>query len=289
MKKEAIGIGETIEEAKENALLELGASAYDDVQFDVISLPRKKTLGIFGGAKAEVKAFIEVPEKNQPKKAAPKKEKAAKQPKQPKQTEKKNTVTTEAVVENAVPANQIDAATPAGKALNYLNNILNNLGCNNIEINVALKENGADFYISGEGLGVVIGRRGETLDSLQYLTSLSANAGNGYYRVTLNIGDYRQKREQALMGLAKRMSAQVLRNGRSRTLEPMNPYERRIIHTAVQEIEGVYSKSIGEGSGRRVVISAEKGAQKPARANTPANTEREPKRDAEIPLYGKIN
>ncbi len=289
MKKEAIGIGETIEEAKENALLELGASAEDDVQFDVISLPRKKALGIFGGAKAEVKAFIEVPQKNQPKKAAPKKEKVAKQPKQ---TEKKNTVTTETVAENAVPANQIDAATPAGKALKYLNNILNNLGCNNTEINVVLKDNGAEFYISGEGLGVVIGRRGETLDSLQYLTSLSANAGNGYYRVTLNIGDYRQKREQALMGLAKRMSAQVLRNGRSRTLEPMNPYERRIIHTTVQEIEGVYSKSIGEGSGRRVVISAEKGAQKPARANNanaPANTEREPKRDAEIPLYGKIN
>ncbi|MBO5725954.1 MAG: KH domain-containing protein [Clostridia bacterium] len=301
MIKEQTGYGSTIEEAyeaaKTNLILELGAEKYneDDIQFDITQMPKKKTLGLFGGCQAEVKAFIELPDAPKPKANKPKKEKKAENNKGNKPAKKENATAEKPAVEEVatVPADQIPADSRAGKAIAYLRNILANLGCENIDIKVAEKENGAALYLSGDGLGVVIGHRGETLDALQYLTSLSANSASGYYKVTINIGNYRERREQALVGLARRISNQVIRNGRSRTLEPMNPYERRIIHTAVQDIEGVTSNSIGEGSGRRVVISPV-GGNKPARKNGQAKTAapaeaRAPKKDSEIPLYGKIN
>lgn len=290
MIKEAIGYGETIEEAKEEALIALGANIDDDVQFDVIAMPKAKVLGIFGGAKAEVKAFIELPDKK-PKDKMPKAQKNKNQEKKEfavKAPEKEPQISEEE--KSAVPLSALEEGSPAVNAANYLIGILVKLGCENLEIKVALRDNGAAFYLTGDNLGVAIGRRGETLDSLQYLTGLSANAGNGYYKVSLNIGDYREKREQALTGLANRVARQVLKTGRSRTLEPMNPYERRIIHTAVQEINGVSSNSIGEGSSRRVVISSDKAhrGSRPAKNEAPVVT-REPKKDAELPLYGKIN
>ena len=305
MIKEAIGFGLTIEEAYEEAKnnlcdLLIGTKfAEEDIEYEVLNTPKKKTLGLFGGAKAEVKAYIEMPDE------APKKPKNEKNKKNEKKQEKKPEKKVEKAAEeaatpivseqemNAVDASQIDANSQAGRAVKYISGILEKLGCSNIAIKVAEKDNGAVLFLSGEGLGVVIGRRGETLDSLQYLTSLAANSANGYYKVTLNIGNYRERREQTLTNLAKRVSSQVLRTGRNRTLEPMNPYERRIIHTVVQEIEGVSSHSVGEGSGRRVVITSDKGFRK---YDKPRKTEvvteevtREPLRDAEIPLYGKIN
>ncbi len=286
MIKEAIGYGDSIEEAKESALLELGASIDDDVQFDVIAMPKAKVLGLFGGVKAQVKAFIEIPDKKE-KKQKPKKEK--KQENKPVVDNKKKTEEVSEEEASAVALSALEKGTPAVNAAEYLIDILTKLGCENIEIKVALKDNGAAFYLSGDNLGVAIGRRGETLDALQYLTGLSANAGNGYYKVSLNIGDYREKRKQALVGLANRVARQALKTGRSRSLEPMNPYERRIIHTAVQDIKGVSSNSIGEGASRRVVITPDKAAKnnsKPASTNAVA---REPKKDAELPLYGKIN
>ena len=290
MIKEAIGYGETIEDAKEAALLALGTGIDDDVQFDVIAMPKAKVLGIFGGTKAEVKAFIEIPDKKPTKE---KKQKTAVSKKAVKNAPSKKEEAKADINEeelNAVPFTSLEENSPAVNAAKYLINVLNSLGCENIEIKVALRENGAAFYLTGDNLGVAIGRRGETLDSLQYLTGLSANTGNGYYRVSLNIGDYREKREQALTGLANRVARQVIKTGRSRTLEPMNPYERRIIHTAVQEINGVSSNSIGEGSSRRVVISSDK-AHKGNRGvkNEASAVAREPKKDAELPLYGKIN
>ncbi len=293
MIKEAIGYGETIEEAKEEALIALGANIDDDVQFDVIVMPKPKVLGIFGGAKAEVKAFIEIADKK-PRDKKPKAQKNKKQEKQEKREPVREALQKETPVSeeeaNAVPISTLEKGSPAVNAANYLTDILVKLGCENLEIKVSLKENGAAFYLTGDNLGVAIGRRGETLDSLQYLTGLSANAGNGYYKVSLNIGDYREKREQALTGLATRVARQVLKTGRSRTLEPMNPYERRIIHTAIQEISGVSSNSVGEGSSRRVVITSDK-AHKVSRQqrNEATVIAREPKKDAEIPLYGKIN
>lgn len=306
MIKEAIGFGTTVEEAYEAAKnnlcdLLLGTKYNEeDIEYDVLATPKKKTLGLFGGVKAEVKAYITLPDEKKPDK--PKKEKIQKAEKKiekkavkaDEKIERKEKVETVSEQEAAaVDAGEIAPDSRAGQAVKYISTVLEKLGCTNIAIKVAEKENGAVLYLSGEGLGVVIGRRGETLDSLQYLTSLAANSASGYYKVTLNIGNYRERREQTLTSLARRVSAQVLRTGRNRTLEPMNPYERRIIHTAVQEIEGVTSHSVGEGSGRRVVISSEKGARRNARPNkavqNTSDVVREPKRDTEIPLYGKIN
>lgn len=309
MIKEAFGVADTIEEAQEAALLELGVSEDADVNFDIIDMPKKKVLGIFGGSRAKVRAFIELPD--QEKKPARKKEtakktdKKEKQPKAEKPAVVKENKTEEAkperkpdpVYSEPVDAAEIDAASPAGKAVAYVSKLLAGLNCGEITIKVALREGGAKLILTGEDLGVVIGRRGETLDALQYLASLAAGNAGGYFKVAIDIGNYREKREKALISLAKRISSQVLRNGRSRSLEPMNPYERRIIHTAVQEIEGVNSSSIGEGSNRRVVISPVDGGRRPARkggyskkpdavSDTPA---REPRKDStDLPLYGKI-
>ncbi|MBQ7045324.1 MAG: Jag N-terminal domain-containing protein [Clostridia bacterium] len=296
MIKDAIGTGATIEEAKENALLLLDAKIDDDVQFEVISTAKKKTLGLFGGADAKVRAYIELPDPkpakktqaDKPKKAekpakeekAEKAEKPVKAQKAEKPAKKDTTVTKSS--EKAVDPAALEDGSSAKKAVNYLENILAALGCENIAIMVEPEDNGAIIDVSGDGLGALIGRRGETLSAVSYLTSLAANSGNGYYRVTINIGDYRQRREQTLISLAKRMSAQAIKSGRKRTLDPMNPYERRIIHTAVQEIDGVESNSIGEGSARRVVITPTKKAEASAVA-------REQRKDAgNIPLYGKI-
>ncbi|MBQ6718269.1 MAG: KH domain-containing protein [Clostridia bacterium] len=314
MIKEAIGFGNTVDEAKEDAILKLGAKIEEDVQIEIISLPKKKVLGLFGGAQAEVKAFVERPDKpakksnKQPKKAD-NNAKADKKAKHEKAESKKAEQKTEKIEKpeiEAVDQSQIDAASPTGKAIAYLNAILKNLGCENVEIKAAVRENSALIILDGEGLGVVIGHRGETLDALQHLVSLAANNSGGYFKVTLNIGDYREKREQTLVSLAQRVAEQVKRNSRNRALEPMSAYERRIIHTAVQEIEGVSSASIGEGKNRRVVIFPEGGTPNMPRRDggnrrrndrgnrRPSNTvasapTREPKRDTDIPLYGKIS
>ncbi len=311
MIKEAIATGATVDEAKENAIKELGANWNEDLQFEILDFPKKKMLGFIGGAPAKVRVYVEVPDPKpakapkaaKPQKAAKPAEKPAKKekPAQEKQEKPaKSEVTEEALV--YTPAAEVDAASPAGRACAYLATVLAKLGCEAPEISVAEIEGGCKMSLAGEGLGVAIGRRGETLDALQYLTSLAANSKeSGYYRVVINIGDYREKREITLRGVAKRMAGQVLRTGRSRSLEPMNPYERRIIHTAIQEIEGVTSNSIGEGSNRRVVISPEGGRRDfgdrdhgrnrgGRRSAAPVATESRPARvDAgDMPLYGKI-
>lgn len=117
-------------------------------------------------------------------------------------------------------------------------------------------ENGISFTLEGNGAGSLIGRRGDTLDALQYLTSMVANRGDkDYVRLTIDTCGYREKRRKALQDLAQRISKSVLRTGRSVALEPMNPYERRIIHSTVTEIEGVSSHSSGEEPNRKVIIT----------------------------------
>ena len=305
MIKEAIGFGATVDEAKEDAILKLGAKIEEDVQIEIISLPKKKVLGIFGGARAEVKAYVERPDKPNKKHNKPaKKAEAQAKPDKKEKAEKPEVKKASQPQIEAVDQSLIDTASPTGKAIAYLNAILKNLGCENVEVKAAVRDNGATIILEGEGLGVVIGHRGETLDALQHLVSLATNNSGGYFKVTLNIGDYREKREQTLIALATRVAEQVKRNSRNRALEPMSAYERRIIHTAVQEIEGVSSASTGEGKNRRVIIFPEggtptmprrddnrrrnnRGGRKPS--NTVASTpNREPKRDTDIPLYGKI-
>lgn len=305
MIKEYIGEGKDLLEAtasaKEGLILHNNLKNEDDIKIEVVSDFKKKTLGLFGGSMAKVRAFVELPDPKPVKKVEKKTEKVEK--KAEKKTQKVEKKVESATPElKLIPAEELKEGTSAAKAAAYIKEVMTKLGCENVSVSAAENDGVIYLHLDGEKLGVVIGRRGETLDALQYLTSLAANTGNGYQKVTLNIGNYREKREQTLTALAKRVSAQVISNGRSRTLEPMNPYERRIIHTAVQEIEGVVSSSIGEGSGRRVVISPEGGDKRPPRNNDrrsrgsrPAQTvkadpAREPKKDApDLPLYGRIN
>lgn len=315
MIKEFIGEGqdllEATEAAKEGLVSTLGLKSDDDVQIEIISDFKKKTLGLFGGSMAKVRAYIELPDPKPAKKKAEKKPEAKpeKKAEAPTKAEKKaeEKVAAPETELTLIPSEQLPADSSAARAAQYIKTVMTGLGCENVTVSAAEVDGAIYLQLDGEKMGVVIGRRGETLDALQYLTSLAANTGSGYQKVTLNIGNYREKREQTLTSLAKRVSEQVARTGRSRTLEPMNPYERRIIHTAVQDIEGVTSNSVGEGSGRRVVISPEGGDRRPPRqsdrrggrrgdrkpsqtVSAQADPNRAPKKDApDLPLYGRIN
>lgn len=294
MIKEAIGTGETIDEAREAALTELCAGDNEDIQFDIISFPKKKVMGIFGGALAQVRAYVELPDpKPNKKQNKPEHKKPADHSKKEKSQPKKTSVKNETVESDkesvGVPCDQLNPESNAAKAVNYLKSVLSQLGCNELSFSVLELEDGAKITISGDDTGVIIGHRGETLDALQYLASLAATKkGSGYYRIVLNIGNYRQRREKALEGVAKKTAAQVLKTGRNRSLEPMNPYERRIIHTTIQGIEGVTSNSIGGGSSRRVVISLEEGYQKQVKS-APQKQPEKTVDAASTPLYGRIN
>ena len=150
--------------------------------------------------------------------------------------------------------------TPADVAVNYLRAILGGMGLHNIDVEVREEEAGAELVLTGEDIGFIIGHRGETLDALQYLASLVANhVDESYYRITLDVGNYREKRKETLENLGKKMAARAVKTGRNAALEPMNPYERRIIHTAVQSVESAKSWSEGEDLARHVVIGPEGG------------------------------
>ena len=252
MIKEAIGVGKTPEEALENAKVVLDAPFEADVKFEVLEMPKKKTLGIFGKeTPAKVKAFYESPDEQPAAKPAakPAKEKKAEKP-APKAAAKP------APVKKPVANPEAFAGTE-----NYIRSILKGLGIDECTVAFAEEDEGIAIDLDcGENYGVVIGRRGETLDSIQYLVRLYMNKGKeNYKRVSINIGNYREKRAETLRELAKRNAAKVLKNGRNMVLDPMNPYERRIIHTTIQEIEGVESHSVGSDADRKVVITLAEG------------------------------
>lgn len=147
--------------------------------------------------------------------------------------------------------------SPADAAAKYLKKVLLCMGVPDAQIEIQKNEgeNSALLSLQGEDIGFIIGHRGETLDALQYLAGLVANhVGGEYYRIALDIGNYREKRRQTLESLGQKMAQKSLRFGRNVSLEPMNPYERRIIHTAVQTVEGAKSWSEGEDLERHVVI-----------------------------------
>lgn len=154
------------------------------------------------------------------------------------------------------------------RATKYLTEVLQKLGIEDFRINPVKKGEMVVLDIEGNDLGVVIGRRGETLDALQYLTILAGNRGEeNYCRLSIDCCGYREKRREALEALAAKTARKVLKAGRRITLEPMNPYERRIIHSKVAEIEGVSSRSTGEEPFRKVVISANEPRRGPRRGN----------------------
>lgn len=270
MKFEKLATGATIDEAIANAVKELNAPAGADVHTEIVAYPQKKILGLFGGSPAKAKAYYEVPDepvKAQPAKkaAAPKAEKKpapqkAAPVKEEKPAEEKKVVET---VKTAINAEESESLKTA---VAYLKSILAGMGVGEVNIETfRTQENEVIFELDcGDDYGIVIGRRGETLDSIQYLTRLVANKtkkDGEYSRISINVGNYREKRNNALRELAKKNSEKVLKYGRNVTFEPMNPYERRIIHTAVQEIEGVSSHSVGSDASRRVVITLAEGVK----------------------------
>lgn len=152
------------------------------------------------------------------------------------------------------------------KAVDFVNTLVKNMGLDVEVTSEKIGKKDTKIIISGESAGMLIGHHGETLDALQYLVNLTANKeDNGkesYSKVTVDIENYRAKREDTLRTLARRMASRVLKNGKSITLEPMNPYERRIIHSEVQNIEGVSTYSIGSDDNRKIVICLEERAGK---------------------------
>ena len=207
--------------------------------------------------KAEAPKAKPAPRKEAPKPAktdAPKAEalKAKPTPKAPVQPIEKPVVT-------MIPADQVVEDSAPGRALAFLRELTHLMGVE-VSIEVGTDAEGNVFAnMTGDTLGILIGRRGETLDALQYLTSLKVNRGQeGYTRVTLDTENYRAKREEALTRLANRMANRAIKTGRKVSLEPMNPYERRILHSALQANDQVDTHSEGEEPNRHVVITLRK-------------------------------
>ena len=318
MIKEAIGTGNTVDEAKAAAMLELGLSDFDEFNVEVLQTPTKKILGLFGGNPAKVKVSVNVPdpkpekkekknnkpEKKQEKKPEKKAEAKKQEAKSPVKEEKKAEVKEEKKAEEP----ELKETNLYGKTAEYIISIVKSLGMEECTITEKSNDEEISFELDcGDDYGIIIGKRGETLDAIQYLARMVANKGNSNYkRVSINVGNYRAKREETLRILARKTASKAVRQSRNISLEPMNPYERRIIHTAVQEVEGATSYSIGSNLDRRVVIAPVDGAKNNGgnRGRNNRNGGRREKREAYKPeisadrtpksdidgsaLYGKV-
>ncbi len=281
----------TVEEAKQMAAKKFGKKL-SEIKFEVIEQGKKGFLGI-GQVDARVKASVaEAPV--QAKAAAPKKETAAVRetpaPQEVKNAEPEKAAPAaevKAEMPEPAPTNDapVEAVADADKkvseeeefslddfaliedesllnpkvkiAKDYITSILKAMDVD-CTFSVYQNETGAIINIEcGENNGTIIGRRGETLDSIQYLCSIIANKGDkDYFRITIDCLGYRSKRKETLIQLAGKVARSVIRSGRSQQLEPMNPYERRVIHSAISEIEGVSSRSVGEEPYRKIIISS---------------------------------
>lgn len=243
MKK--IYTGKSLDELKTLAISEIKELGVNeaDIKITVVEEPVKKLFGKKGDYKIEAEYETVADEASAAVTAT-------------NDTASSETVTTDAPAEVSV-TKDADHTEKVAMAAAYLEKVLTALGVEDFKVNIIEKDDITVLDIVGEKLGIVIGRRGETLDSLQYLAILASNRHDEpYCRITVDCNGYRDKREETLKSLAERTANKVLRQGRRVTLEPMNPYERRIIHSKVAEIEGVYSNSIGEEPYRKVVISA---------------------------------
>ena len=294
---ERIGTGKTLEEAMAAAKALLNAPIDADVKTEVIQNGSKGFLG-FGRKDYEIKASYDDGTKPEPAKQS----KPAKKPAQNKQTApKKQPAPTKATAPQAEqPKKEYPESVDLEYAKSYFKTILDGMKIVDPKIEATYSEGVVTIDLDCEDYGIVIGHRGETLDSIQYLLSLIIKKSSmDYVRVVINVGNYREKRQETLRNLAQKNAQRVLRTGRRYTFEPMNPYERRIIHTAVQEIEGVESRSIGFNQDRRVVLEPTGGAKRGGgnyrrggskqSAVTKAPENREPKADrADLPKFGKI-
>ena len=284
MLKEIIASGKDVAEAKENARALLGAGELDDVQFEIIHAGSKGIFGIIGVKPAQVRAFIEMPEKAErkprpernrdrgPRNNAPKSnEKPAQQKSEKKdkpapakqnhapKKEKENKPRSVVIPETELKLTPRTVEAGEDMSYEFIKTLIENLGLNAAIELYSCEDGTRRVNIIGEEASALIGHHGDTLDALQYLANLASAQKNAKgekdkSRVTIDIEGYRAKREETLRALARRMAAKALRNNRSVMLEPMSAYERRIIHSEVQNIEGVSTNSIGSDNNRKVVI-----------------------------------
>ena len=266
--------GKTVDEARAKACALLGVQADDlNVSYEVLEMPQKT--GFLGLKTTPAKVRVSVEEPDAP--AAPVVEEKVEPEGKPVVEEapaeepKAEEPAAAPVAEEAAPVEE--AADPAAEgeepevpinieenakvkaAVDYLKEVIALMGVENVAFSAVQKGEATIIRLDGEKLGALIGRRGETMESLSYLASLVANRLEGdYIKLGLDVAGYRDKRESDLTALAQRIGAKVRKTGRSFAMEPMNPYERRIIHSAIGKMEGVRSESKGEGRDRRVVI-----------------------------------
>lgn len=218
----------TEDEAIAAALAELGLDR-DDVSVEIVERAKSGFLGI-GASPAVIRVSYEAPDE---KPAAP-----------------------------AVSAAEPAAAAPADENADYaavrsfLTGLLERMGVK-AEIEISPRDNGGlNVNLSGNGMGAIIGRRGETLDAIQHLTNYAVNRGSEkHLHISVDAESYRSKREESLTRLAEKMAEKAIKYKRSMALEPMNSYERHVIHTALQNYEGVTTSSTGIEPNRRVVVS----------------------------------
>ena len=284
--------GKTVEEARAAACAALGVNEDDlNVSYEILEMPQ--STGLIFKKKTPAKVRVTVEEED-PAPAAPEKpavkavkpepaepaeqaepaepaqaaaEKPAAQPQKPEKAEPAApapavTVTAAPVDETPVPID-IEANPKVKAAVDYLKEIVALMGVENVTFSAIQKGEATIIRLDGDKMGALIGRRGETMESLSYLASLVANRMEGdYIKLGLDVAGYRGKRENDLTALAQKIGQKVRRSGRCFSMEPMNPYERRIIHSAISQMEGLRSESKGEGKDRHVVIySTEPGAQ----------------------------
>ena len=250
--------GKTEEEAIRKALEQLGMDR-DDVSVEILERARSGFLGI-GSSPAKVRVTYELDVAEEPKPEAPKAKPAEKKPEVPKDkpAEKKpEPKAEEKKTEPAAPACDNDDAR---RIKDFLTGLLEHMD-SAAEVKVYEEEkNRYKVILEGQKLGALIGRRGETLDAIQQLTNYAVNSGRDkHLRIHVDAENYRAKREQSLESLANKVAGKVLKYRRSVTLEPMNAYERHVIHAALQDKEGVTTYSIGTEPNRRVVVAYERG------------------------------
>ena len=246
----------TVEEAITEACIQLGLAS-TDVEVEVIEKGSAGFLGI-GAKQAVIKAWKKQEKKENKKEVKKEAKKVVEEPKKEEVKEEAIPVVEESNEEVAETEEKLAEVEPQTKEAceKFLTDVLKTMGME-VHLTSEIDEDGSlSINMEGENMGILIGKRGQTLDSLQYLTNRVANKmQDGYVRVKLDTENYRQRRKETLENLAKNIAHKVKRTKRSVSLEPMNPYERRIIHSALQADKYVSTHSEGEEPYRRVVVT----------------------------------
>lgn len=234
----------SVDEAVSAALTELGINS-DEAVIEIVQEPSKGFLGL-GSKEAIVKVSVKAAASSAPQAEIKKPYELTEPAAKPSAAEE---------VAAAASGRIYTSESPAENAKNFLSDVLSAMG---IEVNVKAELEGdvVKVNLDGDNMGIVIGKRGDTLDSLQYLTSLVVNRNSDdYIKISIDTENYREKRSEALEALSERLAAKVARTGKKFALEPMNPYERRIIHSKLQDSEEVTTFSVGQEPYRKVVIA----------------------------------